>query len=145
MMKRLLLAGLLLWGATLIFPELGEGVQLRAVELWEWTGDRLEGPASPITNRYRRVQAENQLSKISRQLVLRRNQGQRPPSEEELAGFLIQHDISPDGLDPWGVAFRIVQEPDSVAVMSAGPDLTFGTEDDMVLRLRFRDHSRRRN
>lgn len=143
-MKRLVLAALLLWAATLVFPQLGEAVQLRAVELWEWTGDRLEGPASPITNRYRRVQAENHLSRTSRALVLQRNQGHQPPQPQDLAAFMARHDGPPDGLDPWGVPYQIVHEPDSVAIVSAGPDGVVGTDDDLVVKLRFPNRERNR-
>jgi hypothetical protein len=33
--------------------------------------------------------------------------------------------------DAWGTPYRIVCEPESAVVVSAGPDLTFGTEDDI--------------
>jgi hypothetical protein len=137
MMKRLVLLALLLWAATLVFPQLGEAVQLRAAVLWEWTGDRLEGPASPITNGYRRIKAENQLSKTSRALVLLRSQGQPPPAPQDLARFMARTDGPPDGLDPWGTPYQIVLEPDSVAIMSAGPDRIMGTEQDLIVKLRF--------
>jgi hypothetical protein len=144
MMKRLVLMALLLYAATLVFPQLGEAVQLRAVELWEWTGDRLEGPVSPITNRYRRIQAENHLSRTSRALVLLRNQGRPPPAPQDLARFMARNDGPPDGLDPWGMPYQIVLEPDSVAIMSAGPDRTMGTEHDLVVKLRFPSADRNR-
>ena len=34
--------------------------------------------------------------------------------------------------DPWGTRYRIVCEPASTLVVSAGPDLSFGTEDDIL-------------
>jgi hypothetical protein len=136
-MKALLLAALLLWAATMVFPDLASGAQVRAATLWGWTADLLERPAAPVTNRYRRVQAETHLNKTSRHLVLQRNQGQRPPEAHELAAFLARHEITPDGLDPWGTPYHIVHEPDSVAIMSAGPDRRFETDDDLVVRLRF--------
>jgi hypothetical protein len=136
-MKRLVLVAFALWLATLVIPGLGEAMQARAVQVWGWTGERLERPASPIANRYRRVQAENHLSKASRQLVLRRNAGYQPPAPQEISAFLVRHEITPDGLDPWGTPYQLVQEADSLAIVSAGPDLSFGTRDDVVIRLRF--------
>jgi hypothetical protein len=136
-MKRLLLAFLVLWGATLVFPGMKEGVRSRAGDIGAWTGARLAGPLSPITNRYRVVQAENQLSKTSRLLTLQRNQGQRAPEPHELPAYLTRHEIAPGGSDPWGTPYRIVQEADSVAIMSAGADRLFGTRDDLVVRVRF--------
>jgi hypothetical protein len=137
MIKRLLLAALLLWAATLIVPGLGEAVQARAASAWAWTSDRLERPASPFTDRYRRVQAESDLQKTSRQLVLRRNAGHRAPEPQELAEFMAQHQISEDGIDPWGTAYRLVHQGDTISISSAGPDLTFGTDDDVTLNVPF--------
>lgn len=136
-MKRVLVAVLVIWGATLIFPSLREGMHARVTQVASWMGMRLEGPASPITNRYRRLHAESDLSKTSRLLVLQRNQGHPAPEPHELGTFLTRHEIGPRGIDPWGVPYRIAQEADSVAIMSAGPDRTFGTGDDLVVRLRY--------
>jgi hypothetical protein len=143
-MKRLLLAVLFLWLVTLVVPGLRERVTPRAVEVGGWAGARLEGPLSPITDRYKRVQAETHLSRTSRLLVTQRNMGQRAPESHELPAFMTRNDIAPDGLDPWGVQYQIVQEPDSVAVMSAGPDGVFGTADDLVVRVRYSERARSR-
>lgn len=136
-MRHLLLGVLLVWAATLVFPDLGDGLRTRAVQVGAWAGERAEGPTSPITNRYRRAQAENDLRKMSRLLTMQRNQGQRAPAPEDLPAFLTRNQIAPDGIDPWGGRYRIAQEADSLAVMSAGPDRQFGTADDLVVRVAF--------
>lgn len=136
-MKRLLLAVLLLWAATLIFPGLGERVEPRVMAVRGWVWDRAEGPLSPVINRYRRTQADSDLTNVARALVNDRSMGLGPPEQADLRAYMARHQIIDDGLDPWGTPYLIVQEADSVAVISAGHDLTYHTEHDLVIRVRF--------
>jgi hypothetical protein len=135
--KRLLLAVLILWGATHAFPSLGQRAEPRVSAVKGWVGEQMHGPMTPIRNRYHKAQVRSHLDKAARALVTQRNMGGRPPEQEDLRLFMSRNDIVEDGLDPWGMPYLIVQEPDSVAVISAGPDRTYHTEDDMVARVRF--------
>jgi|GEM_PF-433826 len=135
MIKRLIVALLVLWFIILVVPGLRERAEPRLTAASAWTWGMMERPLSPVTNRYRRVQAESHMSKASRQMTLTRNQGFPLPDQQGLAGFLARHDIVPDGLDPWGMPYLIQQEADSLALISTGPDLQYGTRDDLVVRI----------
>lgn len=144
-MKKLLLAVLLLWMATLVFPAWRERAEPRVTAVRGWVWERTQGPLTPVRDRYLRTRAESDLNKVIRSLVMQRNLGQQAPRQEDLRSFMARNDIVDDGLDPWGVPYLIVQEADSVAIISAGPDLTYHTEDDIVVRVRYarRDPPRR--
>jgi hypothetical protein len=141
--KRVLLAVALVWAVTLVFPGLRDRLDPKVESTRAWAGDRLEGPFTPVRNRYRHAQVTSQLDKVQRALVMTRNQGGRPPAQEELGRFMRLHEVTPDGVDPWGTPYLIVQEPDSVAVISAGPDRKYYTSDDLVRRVRFTEIRRR--
>jgi hypothetical protein len=134
-MKRLALAVLLLVLVVLLVPPLRERADPHMAAAGAWTADRLEIPLSPFTNWYRRVRAEAELDKAARLMVGQRNQGGRLPDPERFADFLNRHDIAAGGLDPWGTPYLMVQEADSVALLSAGPDQRYETEDDLVTRI----------
>lgn len=136
-MKRLLLAVLLLYAATLAFPSLGERAEPKMAAMGNWTWDLMEGPLSPVTNRYRRIRTDSELSKMARLLVLQRNQGARAPTQETLAAFLTRNDIAPSGLDPWGTPYQMTHEGGTIIIRSAGPDLRYETDDDLTIELRF--------
>jgi hypothetical protein len=136
-MKRLLLAVLLLYGATVVFPGLGERAEPKMAAIGDWTWDLMEGPLSPVTNRYRRIRADSELSKMARLLILQRNQGAPGPTEETLAAYLTRHEIAPSGLDPWGTRYRMTHEAGNLTIRSAGADLRYETDDDLKIEVRF--------
>lgn len=135
MVKRLIVALLILWVVILVVPGLRERAEPRMAAVAAWTWARLERPLSPVTNRYRRVHAESDLSKMSRLITLDRNQGRPLPDQQGLPAFLARNEIGSDGLDPWGMSYLIQQEADSLALISAGPDRQYGTGDDLVVRV----------
>jgi hypothetical protein len=140
--KRVILVVALLWLVVAVFPGAREAASPRAVELRDWTWGHLQGPLSPVTDRYRRIRAEAELSEAARLLVLDRNQGRRAPRQEELAAFLARHEVAPDGLDPWGTPYQLSQQQDSLVIRSAGPDLRYETGDDVLVKVLFPDRSR---
>jgi hypothetical protein len=133
-MKRLLLFALLLFLGSLVVPGVQEHTRPRVNGALSWAGARLEGPASPLTNRYRRIRAEAELDRTLRRLVMDRNQGMRLPEPTRLANYMTRHDIAQDGIDPWGTPYLMVVETDSIALVSAGPDHRYDTDDDLVVR-----------
>lgn len=144
-MKKLLLALVLVWLAALTIPAFGERVEPRVAPVREWIGDRLEGPMTPVRNRYRKAQVRSHLDKTQRALVMTRNQGGQPPEPDQLPRFMARHDVVPDGLDPWGTPYLLAQQGDSLAVISAGPDRTYYTDDDLAVRVRFPPRGSRRS
>jgi hypothetical protein len=140
-MKRLLLAVLILWMAVLIIPGLRERADPKVAAVQGWVGDRMEGPMTPVRNRYRMAQVRSHMEKTSRALAVQRNMGMRAPEQDQLRAFLQRHDVVDDGLDPWGTPYILVQEPDSIAIRSAGPDLEHHTQDDIVIRVRYPQRS----
>lgn len=142
-MKRLILAVLLLLLITLLVPPLRARAEPSMATAWAWTAGKLEGPLSPITNWYRGVRAEAELDKAVRLMVVQRNQGARLPEPTGLTEFLNRNDIAAEGLDPWDMPYLMVQEADSLALISAGPDRRYETEDDLVARVAHRRVLRR--
>lgn len=145
-MGRIILAFLLLALVVLLTPQLREKVQPEIDTGREWLGAKLEGPLSPLLNRYRTLKTESAIDESIRNLVRHRNVGHRAPDPGELADYLTRRQLSPT--DAWGIPFMLDQETDSLAIMSAGPDLIFWTEDDLVKKIRYpaprRSRSRRR-
>ena len=70
-------------------------------------------------------------SLVSAALLFRSSYGfENCPTVEDLRrDRFVSEDRSTE--DSWGTPYRIVCEPESTVVVSAGPDLAFGTEDDI--------------
>jgi hypothetical protein len=141
-MKRLFLAILLLGLTTLMVPSLRERMQPRIDESREWLGERLEGPLSPVLTPYRTLKTQSRMGEAVRILIRDRNRGMLPPPPSEFPIYLENHEI--EGLDGWGAPLILSQEADSVAILSAGPDLEYQTEDDIVTKVRYADPNRHR-
>lgn len=134
--KRLALAFLLLTAVTLTIPALRHRAQPRIDSSREWLGQKLEGPLSPILTPYRTLKTDSRMGDAARFLVRDRNRGMPAPLPAAFAEYLAGHDI--ESTDGWGAPIILEQEPDSVAMRSAGPDLEYGTEDDIVAKVRYR-------
>lgn len=135
MIKQLILLALLLVLAGLVVPGVQEHTRPRAKGAVSWAAAKMEGPLTPLTDRYRRVRAEAELDKAVRRLVMDRNQGMRLPEPPGLGAYMTRYDIAPDGIDPWGRPYLMSVERDSLALRSAGPDGVYETHDDLVARL----------
>jgi hypothetical protein len=133
-MKRMILAVLLLLLVVLSVPPLRERADPYVAVAGGWTAERMAGPLSPVSNWYKRIRAEAELDKAARLMVGQRNQGVRLPAPEGVSEFLHRNEIAVQGLDPWGTPYLMVQEADSVALISAGPDGRYETQDDLVAR-----------
>lgn len=135
-MKRIILAFLMVALVTLLIPELRQRVQPKIDESREWLGVKLERPLKPIYTRYRTLKTQARIDETITNLVRNRNIGQSPPAPSELRDYLTKHDIEP--LDAWGAPLLLEQEPDSLSILSAGPDMEYGTDDDLVSKIRYR-------
>lgn len=140
-MKRILLAFLLLGLAILTIPALRQRAQPRIDQGREWLGQKLEGPMSPILTPYRSLKTEERMAEAVRHLIRDRNRGTDAPTPDALPAYLTRHDIEP--VDGWGAPILLRQEPDSLALLSAGPDLEYDTEDDIIAKIRYRAPSAR--
>jgi hypothetical protein len=143
-MKRLLLAFLLLGMLTLTVPALRQRAQPRIDQSREWLGKRLEGPLSPVLTPYRRLKTQSQMGKAVSALVSRRNMGYPPPKPIEFQEFIQARELSPDGMDAWGAPYLLRQRRDSLDIISAGPDIQYHTDDDLVVSIRYEEPVRER-
>ena len=79
--------------------------------------------------------ARIQLIQVAKALRINKIQKNRLPSEEEFSGWLISRlegfeDVKNDH-DPWGTSLRYTRTEKGFRLASAGPDGSFGTEDDI--------------
>lgn len=144
MIKRLFLVVLLLVLAVLLIPPVRHRAQPRIDQFRFWAGERLEGPMSPILTPYRNIKTRTEIGRVITELVSLRNRGLPPPSASDFHDFMSARGLSETGNDPWGSPYVLVQEPDSLGVRSAGADLSYETEDDIILKVRFPNRPRRR-
>lgn len=134
-MSRLLLAFLLLFLAWLMVPSLRQRVQPQIDETRLWLGENLEGPMTPVLTPYRRLKTQSYIDEAVRRLIRDRNIGQSPPAAPEFRDYLLRHGIEP--FDGWGAPLVLEQEMDSLLVLSPGPDMNYGTDDDMRSKIRY--------
>lgn len=137
-MKRLLLGVLLVGLAILLIPSLRMRMQPGIDRFREAAGERLEGPMSPLLNPYRTMATRSEMSRITNRLVQMRNMGFPRPAPDDFQAFVRQRVEGEDGLDRWGSPYIILPTSDSVTVVSPGPDLTYGSDDDVTAAIRYR-------
>ncbi|MFP4623433.1 MAG: hypothetical protein ACOC3J_02355 [Gemmatimonadota bacterium] len=140
-MKRIILGFLLLGLAVLLVPGLRERAQPHIDPGRQWLGQKLEGPLAPVLTPYRTLKTETRMAEAASLLIRNRNRGQDAPAPAAFRDYLMRHEVDP--FDGWGAPLLIEQEPDSLAIISAGPDLEYRTEDDIVTRIRYRAPTQR--
>jgi hypothetical protein len=134
-MTRLMLAFLLLFLVALLVPDLRVRMQPHIEEGRIWLGEHLEGPMTPVLTPYRRLKTQSLIDEATRRLIRDRNIGQQAPLGPDFRDYLVRREIEP--LDAWGAPLLLEQERDSVAIRSPGPDMEYGTEDDLVNKIRY--------
>jgi hypothetical protein len=135
MIKRGFLILLLLILAVLLIPSLRQRAQPRIDTSREWLGQKLEGPLSPVLTPYRTIKTQERMGEAVRFLIRDRNRGVDAPRPNAFDDYLQRHEIL--AVDGWGVPFVLDQDPDSLSIISVGPDLQFSTEDDIVTKIRY--------
>lgn len=135
-MRRIFLAFLLLTLAVLLIPSLRERAQPRIDESRLWLGEKLEGPMSPVLTPYRTLTTESRIAQAASSLLRDRNLGGVPPQPDGFEAYLATRGMKTT--DAWGMPLILRQEPDSLAVVSPGPDLLYETEDDLMSKIRYR-------
>ncbi len=141
-MKRLILAVLVITLAILLVPSLRQRMQPEIDASRVWLAERLEGPMAPVLTPYRTLRTETRIAEAASLLVRNRNLGTSAPYPSDFRQLLERHDVEP--FDAWGAPLIMEQDPDSVTIISAGPDMTYDTDDDMTTKIRYRAPRRRR-
>ena len=112
----LILLGILTW---YYFPE------TRAIML-----DVAEPVVVPII----RWSTEEEMGQVGRNVVAHeRLTGQMPSGANWLGWLEYRYPTDELKLDPWGSTYQLLVWPDSVAILSLGPDRTRGTDDDFTV------------
>ncbi len=79
-------------------------------------------------------QTRGEMDRIARELQSLNRQGELLPEEgEEFDQWLARRFQGGSSLDAWGNPYTLKQWPDSVGVISAGPDTLVATSDDILL------------
>jgi hypothetical protein len=136
-MKQLFLGVLILLLATLLVPSLREKTAPHYDRFGHWAAERLEGPLSPVLNPWRRLRSQSEMGEAVRELVQHRNEGFIRPNPDDFRQYMQSQIEDEDGLDAWGSPYLLVPKEDSVSIVSAGPDLEYETDDDIVVTIRY--------
>ena len=117
-MGKLVLFLLLALGAALYFP------QTRPVVL-----DTL----APVLNPILTWQTKGEMAQITRELQMINREGQALPEPgEDFRAWMGRNFQGGDREDSWGIPYSLTTWPDSVGVVSKGPDLEINTPDDIL-------------
>lgn len=107
---------------------------LLGVLVWYYFPDTramLMDVAEPVVVPVVKWGAEEEMAQIGRNVVEHERLTGRMPSGAEWLGWLDYRYPTDDiKLDPWGSVYQLEVEPDSVAIISFGPDRTRDTPDD---------------
>ncbi|HUG40738.1 MAG TPA: hypothetical protein VMM12_09640 [Longimicrobiales bacterium] len=142
-MIRLFLAILLILLLSVSVPPLRSRAMPKYRALGSWVWGYLEGPVSPAFNPWRRMKTRAEMAKIANQLIVLRNRGYPPPTQADLPAFVFRAAEDSTATDAWGSPYQIEIGRDSIYLRSWGADLEPGTEDDILLGVRFESRQRR--
>lgn len=134
-MKRLILAVLMVTLAMLLIPSLRQRAQPRIDASQEWLGEKLEGPLGPALKPYRTLRTQTRMGEVTRVLIRDRNRGIPAPLPGDFMSYMQGKRLETH--DFWGQPLIMEQEPDSLAVISAGADLEYHSDDDVVEKIRY--------
>lgn len=110
---------IILLGASLYFP------QTRPVVV-----DTL----APVMNPFLIWQTQGEMDRIGRELQsLNRRGSELPSSGASFHTWMGQTFYGPERMDAWGVDYTLKIWLDSIGLVSNGPDMEIGTDDDLVL------------
>lgn len=136
-MKKIFLAILILTLITVSVPSLRERANPHVDRMGSFLAGKLEGPLSPVLNPYRRLKSQSEIGELVRELVRHRNSGFVRPRPDVFREYMQEQIEGEDGLDAWGSPYIMIPSQDSMAIVSAGPDLEYETDDDVVVKLRY--------
>lgn len=120
----------LLFGASLYFP------QTRPTVL-DWL--------APVINPALTWQTRSEMGQITRELQMINREGQiLPEPGEDFSQWLARNFQGGSSRDAWGNEYSLVVWPDSVGIVSRGPDTVLNTADDVLETARVQRQRRRR-
>ena len=118
-MGKVILLLLVLLGASLYFP------QTRPVVVDTF---------APLLNPFLTWQTEAEMDRVGRELQsLNRRGADLPKPGASFHSWMGSTFYGPDRTDSWGIDYTLKVWQDSIGLVSNGPDLEIGTEDDIVL------------
>ena len=100
--------------------------------------------AMPVLTPLLRRAAAGEMRQISDELFRYDQIGRALPTRREWLGWLEANYDSESTLDPWGKVYQFYAWSDSFAIISYGPDMERGNEDDVRLTRQRRSWRRRR-
>lgn len=100
---------------------------------------------SPVINPALVWQTRSEMAQITRRLQMINREGQPIPAQgQEFSEWMVRNFQGGSSRDSWGNEYTLVTWPDSVGVVSRGPDLEINTADDVVETARIQRQRRRR-
>lgn len=100
---------------------------------------------APVINPALSWQTRGEMGQITRKLQFINREGQLLPTPgADFDDWMVRNFQGGSGRDAWGNDYSLVTWPDSVGVVSRGPDLELGTEDDILHTARIQRQRRRR-
>ncbi len=100
---------------------------------------------APVINPALGWQSKNEMKEILRHLRTRNQAGRELPSRgREFSSFMGQYFPGGQGKDAWGTPYALKTWPDSVGIVSYGPDMEVNTPDDLLQTTPIERQRRRR-
>lgn len=100
---------------------------------------------APVINPALIWQTRGEMGQITRELQMINREGRRlPAAGQEFSDWMVRNFQAGSSRDAWGNEYSLVTWPDSVGVLSRGPDLEIGTPDDVMETARIQRQRRRR-
>lgn len=100
---------------------------------------------SPVINPALVWQTRSEMAQITRRLQMINREGQPIPAQgQEFSEWMVGTFQGGSSQDAWGNEYTLVTWPDSVGVVSRGPDLEINTPDDVMETARIQRQRRRR-
>lgn len=129
-MGKLILFLILLLGAGFYFP----ATRPMLVDLF-----------APVLDPALSWQTRGEMEQITRELQMLNREGQLLPEPgQDFAEWMVRNFYGGSSKDAWGNEYTLRIWPDSVGVVSRGPDLEIDTADDIVQAARMQRQRRRR-
>ena len=128
MNKKLVLLGLVVVGFALTVPSARAGIGRALAPV----GRMLAGPIARLKEPFESWTAQNDAKHLVAGLSYRERRGRRLPTGRNFERYVLER-LNPkrEGLDPWGNAWSLEVQSDSIVVWSPGRDSIPETEDDI--------------
>lgn len=100
---------------------------------------------APVINPALIWQTRGEMAQITRELQMINRQGQSLPAPgQDFSEWMVRNFQGGSSRDSWGNEYSLIIWPDSIAIVSRGPDLEIATPDDVIETARIQRQRRRR-